>query len=187
MRFLDVFLLHCLLSDSPPDTPEEIAAISRNHQAVAQRGRDPNLRLIKRGEQIGLSEWARELLAECEPIAAALDDAHAGSAYRDALAAAGTAVADSSTTRSARVIAQIRESEEKSHLAFGLAQSRRNQRALQQLPLPARVEERYARLAKESIATQRRIEAADTVPFETYRRQYLSKDLLSGSLLRSRH
>ena len=25
MRFLDVFLLHCLLSDSPPDTPDEIA------------------------------------------------------------------------------------------------------------------------------------------------------------------
>src|SRR5215212_9873323 len=29
-RFLDVFLLHCLLSDSPPDTPAEIAAINRN-------------------------------------------------------------------------------------------------------------------------------------------------------------
>jgi glutamate--cysteine ligase len=26
MRFLDVFLLHCLLSDSPHDTPEEISA-----------------------------------------------------------------------------------------------------------------------------------------------------------------
>ena len=27
MRFLDIFLLHCLLADSPPDTPEEIAAL----------------------------------------------------------------------------------------------------------------------------------------------------------------
>ena len=24
MRFIDLFLLHCLLSDSPPDTPQEI-------------------------------------------------------------------------------------------------------------------------------------------------------------------
>jgi len=187
MRFLDVFLLHCLLGDSPADTPEEIAAISRNHHAVAQRGRDPNLRLVKRGEQIGFAEWARELLAECEPIAAALDSAHAGNAYQDALAAAGAAVADASTTRSARVIAQIRQSEDKSHLAFGLAQSRRHRRALQELPLPAAVEARYARLAEESIAAQRSIEAADTVPFETYRQQYLSKDLLGGSLLRSRN
>ena len=30
MRFLDVFLLHCLLADSPPDTPHEIAQVGRN-------------------------------------------------------------------------------------------------------------------------------------------------------------
>ena len=39
-------------------------------------------------------------------------------------------------------------------------------------------------MAEESLAAPQRIEAADSVPFETYRRQYLSKDLLSGSLLR---
>src|SRR5207247_3020408 len=27
LRFLDVFLLHCLLADSPDDTPQEIAAL----------------------------------------------------------------------------------------------------------------------------------------------------------------
>ena len=30
MRLLDIFLLHCLLSDSPPDTPQEIAEIKHN-------------------------------------------------------------------------------------------------------------------------------------------------------------
>ncbi len=186
MRFLDMFLLHCLLHESPPDTPEEIAAISRNQHDVAQRGRDPDLQLIRSGEKLGLDEWARELLGECEPIAAALDLAHAGSAYRDALAAARTAIADSSTTRSARVIAAIGETEDKSYVAFALAQSKRHRRTLQDLPLPAEVAARYARVAEESIAAQRRIEAADSVPFETYRQQYLSKDLLSGALLRSR-
>jgi glutamate--cysteine ligase len=56
---------------------------------------------------------------------------------------------------------------------------------LQALPLSARAKARYARLAEASIAEQGRIEAADSVPFEIYRQQYLSKDLLSGSLLRS--
>jgi glutamate--cysteine ligase len=37
MRFLDVFLLHCLLADSPPDTPEEIAALGRNQHRTAAR------------------------------------------------------------------------------------------------------------------------------------------------------
>ncbi|MFO0490191.1 MAG: glutamate--cysteine ligase, partial [Curvibacter sp.] len=30
MRFLDVFLLHCLQTASPPDTPQEIAELARN-------------------------------------------------------------------------------------------------------------------------------------------------------------
>src|SRR5690606_2435460 len=38
MRFLDVFLLHCLASPSPEDTPREIGQIGRNQHAVALRG-----------------------------------------------------------------------------------------------------------------------------------------------------
>src|SRR6185369_4199957 len=34
-RLLDIFLLHCLLSDSPPDTPDEIAALARNQHRAA--------------------------------------------------------------------------------------------------------------------------------------------------------
>ncbi len=48
MRFLDVFLLHCLLSDSPPDTPQEIAALGRNQHKTAAFGREPGL-VLERG------------------------------------------------------------------------------------------------------------------------------------------
>ncbi|HNY47557.1 MAG TPA: glutamate--cysteine ligase, partial [Casimicrobium sp.] len=41
MRFIDVFLLHCLLADSPPDTPAEIAALARNQHRTAASGREP--------------------------------------------------------------------------------------------------------------------------------------------------
>jgi len=185
MRFLDMFLLHCLLHDSPPDTPEEIAAISRNQHDVAQRGRDPDIRLERRGEKLSLADWGAELLGECEPIAAALDAAHRSSAYRDVLSAAGAALRDSSATPSARMLAEIGQTRDKSYVAFALAQSLRHQRNLEDLPLPAEIKARYARMAEDSLAAQRKIEAADSVPFETYRKQYLSKDLLSGALLRS--
>ena len=72
VRFLDVFLLHCLLSDSPPDTPAEIAALGRNQHHTATHGREPGLRLERRGEPVLLTEWAAELLDQCAPIAAAL-------------------------------------------------------------------------------------------------------------------
>jgi len=50
MRLLDIFLLHCLLSDSPPDSPQEIAAMTRNQRRIAERGRDPRLRLHRTAE-----------------------------------------------------------------------------------------------------------------------------------------
>src|SRR6202165_4200286 len=72
MRFLDVFLLHCVLCDSAPDTPQELAAILRNKQRTASRGREPGLRLIRESEEVTLVEWGRHILEQCKPIAAAL-------------------------------------------------------------------------------------------------------------------
>jgi glutamate--cysteine ligase len=185
MRFLDIFLLHCLLADSPPDTPEEIAEISRNQHRVAERGRDPDLRLERQGQELTLPAWGRELLGACEPIAAALDNAHGGSTYRQALSAADAALAEPALTRSARMLEEMERTSDKSYVAFALAQSAQHRRTLIELPLSAEANARYARMAEESIAARARIEAADSVPFETYRREYLSRDLLSGALLRS--
>jgi len=57
IRFLDVFLLHCLLKESPDDSPEEIFANARNQHSVADQGRDPTLRLIRGIENPSLPEW----------------------------------------------------------------------------------------------------------------------------------
>ncbi len=81
VRFLDVFLLHCLLCDSPPDTPEELVDITGNKQRVASRGREPGLRLTRQGREVELVEWGAEVLADCAPVAAALDRAQGGSAH----------------------------------------------------------------------------------------------------------
>jgi glutamate--cysteine ligase len=178
MRFLDVFLLHCLLSDSPPDTPQELGAIARNKLCAAQRGREPGLALVRGAQEVGLVESGRQLLAECEPIAAALDAAHGGAGYRDALTAAGAALGDPESLPSARVLRAMARDHDNSYVRFVLALSLAHRKALRGLPLPRAVEERLTRLARDSLAEQERIEAADRVPFEAYRRQYLSPELL---------
>ena len=185
MRFLDIFLLHCLLDDSPPDTPEEIAAMSRNQHRVAERGRDPEVLLECRGRELALPDWGRDLLREFEPIAAALDDAHGKGDYREALSTAGGALSNPDSTRSARVLEEMERTSDKSYVAFARAQSAQHRRTLIQLPFKAETQALYARMAEESVAAQARTEAADSVPFETYRQEYLSRDLLSGALLRS--
>src|SRR4051812_9621791 len=57
VRFLDIFLLHCLLSDSPPDTPQEIAALGSNQHKTAAFGRQPGLMLERGTSQIELTKW----------------------------------------------------------------------------------------------------------------------------------
>ena len=180
MRFLDVFLLHCALSESPDDTPEEIAAINHNQHEVAEGGRDTAVQLLRRGEKLSLSEWGRRVLGECEPIAEALDAARGGSAYRDAVAAAGAALDNPSLTPSARVLHDIAQGYGNSYLQFVLSHSRQYRADHLTLPFPANVESRFRRAAEDSLAEQQETEARDTVPFETFRQQYLSQDLLGG-------
>ena len=183
MRFLDVFLLHCLLCDSPPDTPQELDVMARNILRASARGREPGVRLVRGSQEVALFEWGGQVLAECEPIAAALDAAHyattAGTDYSDALAAAVAALDDPASTPSARVLEAMQQNHDGSYLRFVLAQSLQHRIALQSLTLHAEVAERFARLAEVSLAEQRRIEAATKVPFETFRQQYLSSVMLS--------
>jgi glutamate--cysteine ligase len=178
IRFLDVFLLHCLLADSPPDTPQEIRAIGRNKQHVAERGREPGLRLERGRASLELRAWAAEMLAECAPIAAALDAARGGGAYGSALAAAVAALNDPATLPSARVLSEMRERHGNSYVGFALARSLEHRSRLLAEPLSPDFEARFTQMAQESLAEQRHIEAADSVPFETYRQRYLATDKL---------
>ena len=180
IRLLDVFLLYCLLEESPPDTPEEIAAIGRNQNRVAARGREPGLRLERQGQEVGLLEWSRHTLDACEPIAAALDAAHGGRAYADVLASALAALDQPDPVPSARILEEMKERHGSSYTRFTLTQSLRHAGYIKSLPLTAEVESRFARLAKESLEEQRQIEAADTMPFEIYRQQYLAPARLNA-------
>jgi glutamate--cysteine ligase len=177
-RFLDIFLLHCLLTDSPPDSQAEIESIGRNKQAVAARGREEGLVLERAGDTVPLRRWAADVVAECEPIAAALDRAHRTSDYGAALRAVGTTIDQPELLGSARVLAEMRARHDNSYAKFGLAISIAHRASLQADALPAAVVADCERIAKESLTAQARIEAADTVPFETYRQRYLSPDAL---------
>ncbi|MBX3622653.1 MAG: glutamate--cysteine ligase [Rhizobacter sp.] len=177
-RFLDVFLLHCLLSPSPPDTPDEIASLARNQHRTAAHGREPGLRLERRGEEITLVEWGLRIVEECRPLAAALDAAHGGELHQAALVAARELLADPTLTPSARVLAAMAQDFAHSFPDFTLAQSRKTQAHLLALPYPETVAARYTQMAQASLDEQKAIEAADTMPFEQYRQQYLSPQRL---------
>jgi glutamate--cysteine ligase len=176
MRFIDIFLLHCLLQDSPPDTPEEIAALGRNQHLTAAFGRQPGLALERHGKPVPLVDWAGEIVEQCEPIATALDAAFGGNAYSQALAAAQAALAAPDTLPSARVLAAMQRDFGGSHTDFVRTQSGRTRGALLDLPWTAEQQAGFEAMAQASVAEQRAIEAADHVDFETFRRAYLAPE-----------
>lgn len=173
MRLLDVFLLHCLLSDSPPDTPQEIAELKHNQLLAAERGREPGLQLLRQGQPVLLRDWAAQVLAQCAPLAARLDATHGGLDYGAAVQAAQERLADSARTPSARVLAQMVQQHGCSFEAFSFAQSQQARAALLAQPWSAAQQQHYQTLAAQSLAAQKAIEAADTLDFEAWRQQYM--------------
>lgn len=178
MRFLDLFLLHCLLAESPPDTPDEIGALARNQQRVAARGREAGLRLERGASAVTLTEWGGEILHALAPIARRLDALHGGSGYRDALASANAVLREPDTAPSARVLAAMARDFDSSYVGFTRAQSLQTRHALLALPFSDEAQALFAAESKASVEAQKRIEANDSLPFEIYRQQYISAERL---------
>jgi glutamate--cysteine ligase len=178
MRFLDIFLLHCLLADSPQDTSQEIAALGRNQHRTAAFGRQPGLALERDGKEATLTEWGAQIVAECAPIAAMLDTVHDTSDYGDALRAAEALLENPDMLPSARVLSAMAREQDNSFAAFTLAQSELTKSKLLKLPYTGGLHARMEAVARQSLADQAAVEAADTMPFENYRQQYISPERL---------
>ena len=183
LAFVDVFLLHCLLADSPPDHPLEIAAMARNQERTAMQGREPGLMLeCCEGGVVGLQDWALALVAECEPIAQALDDATGGTRHRDAVRQAREALESPSRLPSARMLADMAREHEHAFNPFARARSASACAELAALPWPAEAQARFAAMAEASLREQAALEAGDTMDFETYRQDYISAARLTPAL-----
>lgn len=179
LRLIDVFLLHCLLSDSPPDDPGEIAEVKHNQHLAAARGREPGLKLSRRGQPVALVDWAEQLLAEMLPIAQHLDQSLGGDAHAQAVAAARAALQNPAQLPSASILQDVAEQHAGNYMLFARECSGQLHQHLLSQPPDAALAARFAALAAESHAKQLDIEAADTLSFEDYRRQYVSPAGLS--------
>lgn len=175
LRFVEAFLLLCLLADSPPLDSEERRMIDDNQMATALRGRDPDLVLQRRhAPAIGLRAWADALLEELSPLCAILDSAGADH-YAASLAQQRELVADPERTPSAQILADLHRSGETFfNYAKRLAQQHRQQ--FLSMPLPPAREEFFSALAQQSLDKQRELEAADRVSFEDFLQSYFAQD-----------
>jgi glutamate--cysteine ligase len=174
LRFLDVFLLHCLLSDSPPDSADEIHELAHNQHLTAARGREPGLLLQRQGQGVSLQQWGLEIMDELVPLAQRLDAILGNEAHMQAVEQARAALQAPDTLPSARVLRALQERHADSFVAFARSQSAEIHAQLLALPWSAEQQARFEAMSARSFDAQRAIEAADSLPFEMYRQEYVS-------------
>lgn len=167
IHFLSCFLTFCLLRSSPKTNCDEFQRIDDNLQTVVREGRRPGLQLRQNGEDIGLKEWATEILQETRDIALMLDEAGKSSHYLASVDAQLAKVADPALTPSGKVLARMKQSQA-SFLRFGLDQSMACSDYFRSRELAPATLHYLEAATQQSIADREAIEAADEVDFDTY-------------------
>ena len=171
IQFLDMFLLYCLLSDSPCSSIQEQKDIASNHNATVYHGRDCSLLLRKNNAPISLRDWAQQILEKMKPLANLMDRAHQEKEFSKALDVMEMRLKNSNRTPSAMILEQLRSNDE-SHQEFGIRKAKEHTNYFSKQKPDKVIIEKYSNLARLSIEEQRRIEDNDTLTFDEYLADY---------------
>tara|TARA_R110001592_G_scaffold79659_1_gene238084 strand:+ start:1 stop:975 length:975 start_codon:yes stop_codon:yes gene_type:complete len=170
--FLDLFLLDCLLSESPQIDDAECSMLDDNYKDVVTKGRNHELTLCRAGERTPIGEAATEILDRLESLAEILDGWNGGEVYRKALSAQQDVLSGDSQVPSARVIDAMQASG-LGHRDWTMDMALKHQNTLRQEGMDASVEAAFTAATKDSLTEQKRIEASDTLAFSDFLEQYL--------------
>ncbi|MCL1104195.1 glutamate--cysteine ligase [Shewanella algicola] len=179
VRFLDLFLLHCLLSPSEDTDEAGEAEIAANLKAVVLEGRKPGLTLQRNGHAIGIKEWMHELFSELSTLAVLLDgeDSHA---YQTALNTWAEAIDDPDKTLSGRVLHEV-VVKGTDHSIWVHQLAKGYHEFLSHYPLSDETEQFYADEAKASLAEQQNIEQQPQDTFSEFLKQYFKDVVPAGT------
>ncbi|QQX81641.1 glutamate--cysteine ligase [Shewanella sp. KX20019] len=170
IRFLDMFLLNCLLQPSASSDQTEEAEIAANLQAVVLEGRKPGLKLSQNGTDITLSQWLDTLFDSLAAIAELLDEGDDGE-YQQALVYWHRAVVNPGETLSGRIMSKLTE-EQVDHSQWVKQLAQQYYQELNGFPISDSVLARYKLDAKTSLEKQAATEAIDEINFDQFLSDY---------------
>lgn len=174
MHFLDIFLLYCLLQDSPELSAAEQAVTEQNLKKVVTEGRRKNLDIIQNGQPRLMLDWAEELFADMMPIAQYLDSAYSTTRYSSAIKQFYLALLDPAKTLSGQILNQLL-SKQQDNGHFMLELSTKYKQQLSGEAYQFYNEPQFTEAASQSLAQQQQIEQQDSISFEQYIKQYYAE------------
>ena len=176
MRFMEAFLIYCLLEESPLFDDNALEETKRNQSRMAREGRDPAFHLIRNGRETGLRDWAREILDKVLMIAELIDSQDGGDSYVQAVRLMVGLVDGPDTTPSARLLDELHGSGSGFFdYAISMARSHRDYFA-SITAMSAQRHEQFSREAADSMGRQREIEANDGISFDEYLANYYAAE-----------
>lgn len=170
VRFLDLFLLYCLLTESPKSDIKEEARLSANLKSVVLEGRKPDLKLLTSTGTLSLKSWLETLFDTLQPLAKLLDGE--ASDYQTALAHWRRAVDDPNQTLSGQVIQHL-IAKGQDHGQWVMKLAEQYHQYFIDYPLSAETIAQYQAEAKSSLEKQAELEAAQSaISFDDYLKDY---------------
>ena len=181
LRFMEAFVIFCLLEHSPAISEAEQRTIQYNELTVALRGREPGLHLqqFKHGTK-PLTTWATEILDGVESVCAVLDSGKSAPTYGPALDRQRECLENFELLPSSQLISAMRDTD-LPFAKFGLSMSEQHERYFRGRELNADKTDALRRLAVESIQQQAEIEASDDIDLDEYLKQYFDEGLRQAS------
>lgn len=171
VMFLEVFMLYCVLQDSPCISECEREEIDENFIRVAHQGRKPGLTLRQGGGEVTLHAWGHQVLGDMLALSDFYQDADF---YRSALLRQRDKLDDAEKTPSARMLKVMRERGEGfHHVAKGL--SKQHEAYFQARPLSEERQEFFAQQAAASHQRQFDIESESNEPFSVFLKRYFQQ------------
>ena len=176
MRLLDLFILSCLIDESPQSDALGQQRNNTNLQRVVNRGREPGLTLLSAGgSEVTLSELADPTLASMAEIAGWFDCATGGDgSYLKAVTEAQQKVSDPSLTPSARILSEMQK-DGMSYRQLAWNYSRKWHAKHLDQPLDRATFASLEAQARDSLVRQRKLEAEQLQHFEDYLAKFYSQ------------
>ena len=172
-KFMDVFLLHALLSSNDGETEAQAARNLDNQLNTVHKGRDPDLELATSDGRRKLVDWAHEILEECASVATLLDDVSESQDSESLVTCQVEKVKDASLTPAAK-LHRLMVDRKQPFASLGLELAFEHHETMMQRNLPDERQSHFEDLARQSILDREAIEAADEKSFGTYLSDYLS-------------
>lgn len=174
LRFLEAFLIFCVLCDSPEIDVPERELINRNLTCVATHGRASDLMLARPDGKLSLSQWATKIVDAMEAICMILDENEIGRPYHQALMAQRVKINDPDLTPSAQILAQMRE-QQMSFFNFALRLSQQHQKHFEQTAISPAQQSMLDEAARASLQEQTQLETNQSETFEEFLSRYFAE------------